>query len=159
MGRGLMSSTSPPIPAAQPPDSTTDLKATAKWLVATTGSIAALLVAGTQLKDVSLVGGPVVIGAMAFALLAIVAVGAILRRAIEVLATPRPTLAWLAALDNADGGAYPKPRLDEPKNPLVQLLVVERRLELLGPKRDAIAQLITDRSALQRVVLSGQKGQ
>ncbi|NIK56830.1 hypothetical protein BJY22_002547 [Kribbella shirazensis] len=149
--------TSPTSPSPEPTDSTAELKSAAKWLVAASGSIAALLVAGVQLKDARLVGGPVAVAALACAGLAIGAVGVILWTAIAVLAAPRHSLARLAELDHEDGGAFPGPRLDEPRTPLIQHIIVERRLELLGPDRDAIDQLATDRSASYRAMFGGQK--
>lgn len=152
-----MMNTSAAAPSPASSDSTAELKSAAKWLVAASGSIAALLVAGMQLKDMRLAGWPVALAATGSALVALGAVGVVLWTAISVLATPRSTLTQLAEQDRADNGMYPLLRDADPKSPLIYHLVIERKLELLGPKRDAIVQLETDRSAAYRFLFGAQK--
>lgn len=138
---------------------TLQLKTTAKWLIGASASTAALLVAGLQLTNLQKLGeADWWIGALALAaaLLGLTAVFRVLHQAASVLATTRPSIGALADKDRGDRGNYPNgPRLQEPVDPLLRELIVLRRSELLGPRRDAIASLPDDLSAAGRSLNMG----
>ena len=141
-----------------------DLRSTAKWLAASAGAVLAVAVAGVQIRDVRDMGAVLAAVALVGAAVAAAAVVAVLLSAGAVLVAEGPSIRKLADLDEEDGGAFPRPRLDEPKSPIMKYLLVERRLELLGPRRDSIKALLVDRSAAydgltvgKTVEIDGQK--
>lgn len=136
--------------------SASELRATAKWLCGAAGGLVAALVAGLQLKDLATLEPNMAAAALVLAGLTVVSAGAVLYLAASVLACKSPSLQTLVAKDRADGGQYPDPRIDEPRTKLMKHLLVERRLELLGPSRDSIESLVVDSSAVHRGLWRGQ---
>ena len=126
---------------------TADLRTTAKWLCASAGAIVAVLVAGLQLGDVAGLEGARLGFAVSGAVAALASVLVVLLAAASVLASEGPPIQALADEDAADGGAYPSVRVEQPTTPLMKYLLVERRLELLGPRTDSISALIVSRIA------------
>jgi hypothetical protein len=78
---------------------------------------------------------------------ALVSSGIVLLFAASVLVSEAPSIQRLADTDKADGGAFPGPRVTEPESPLMKYLLIERRLELLGPRLDSVWGLIAWNSA------------
>jgi hypothetical protein len=129
------------------PSTAGELRATAKWMCAGAGAIATAMIAGLQLKELATLPQSSAILAVAATVLVVGAAGVILLHAASVLAARAPSIQGLANMDQADGGAYPAARIDEPKTDIMKYLLIERRLELLGPTRDSIKALVVDQNA------------
>jgi hypothetical protein len=136
----------------------TELRTTAKWLVAASASIATLVIAGLQLGDLPILRASewwITLLAVLAASAVIVAVGRTLYQAAAVLAASRPAIDELRGLERVDWKNYPAPRLEPPANELIKYLVVDRRQELLGQGRDSIADLAEDLQGVRRIVDKG----
>ena len=147
-----MSSTDEPA-AVGDAAATLQLKTTAKWLIGASASTAALLVAGLQLTNLQKLGEAdwwIGVLALTAALLALASVFRVLYQAASVLGTTRPPIATLADRDRADRGNPNGRRIEQPDDPLLKELIVQRRSELLGPRRDAIGSLTDDLTAASR---------
>lgn len=149
-------------PDIEPPPATTndvshasDVRAAARWLMGASASVVAVLVAGLQLRDFTDIGqvGPgALLLAILAALISLASVAWTLYSAAAVLAAPRRSIDELATLDRADNGNFPKIRLDSPASPLMNHLVVDRRIDLLGRSRQAIWQLTSDRAKVHKAL-------
>ncbi|MEU5397331.1 hypothetical protein [Streptomyces tibetensis] len=144
-------------------EATAQQKSTAKWLVGACAAVAAVLVAGLQLGNLEKLGnadtslGLLALGA---AFLALASAVVLLYLAARVIGTTRPPADDLDLRDRADHGNYPQgPRLDPPTDPLLRELVVSRRTELLGPRRDAIGSLLDDLNQAESALATGAKVQ
>lgn len=139
---------------------TGQLRATARWLVGASASIATVLVAGLQLRSLSAAaeaGWWGIPGALCGVLVALVTAAVLLYQAASVLATPRRTISDLVGLDRNDNPNYPGPRTAAPTNALVNDLVVRRRTELLEPHRDSLEDLTNSHTLTRRALVSGKK--
>lgn len=133
-----------------------ELRATAKWMCAGAGAIATAMIAGLQLKELATLSQSSAMLAVAATVLVVGAAGVILLQAASVLAARAPSIQNLARKDQADRGAYPGPRIDEPQTDIMKYLLVERRLELLGPIRDSIKALVVDQNAAYHGLWRGE---
>lgn len=134
-----------------------EMKAAAKWLVASSGAVVAVLIAGLQLKDIGAVTGWALGIAVLGVVAALVPVVLFLATAALVLVAPRPSLSSFLDQEKAEFGPAPPPGLRDPKDPLLKYLVVTRRLELLGPDRDDITALVEEQSAVHNFQFSGSE--
>jgi hypothetical protein len=150
---------SPPTPAAAgatPDDAAAvDIRAAAKWLIATAGAVLAVLLAGVGLADLRSADGVGLLIAGAGVCVALVATGVLIVKAATVLVARAPSIQEIAERESKDPGAVAGMQLDAPSDPLVAYLL-SRRLELLGPTRDSIAALIVEGAAVERGLRSGQ---
>lgn len=132
---------------------TRELKAAAKWAVGAAASVAAVIVAGvgfhapprlatmSWVQDTALILG---------ALIAFVSVVVVLLTAAHVLTTPRPSFIDLAIQDREE--VLPgQPRWDAPDSPLLQYLLLDHRLDVLG-EREFLHELNRDRICVTRAM-------
>ena len=109
-----------------------DLRATLKWMVASSGAIAAAVVAGLQLRDIQDGPFPRVLWAGASAALALLCVLGLLAYTVNVLTLPRPTANEISNREVRAGVAPTPPiPLETPKDQLVSW-VQSNRTALLG---------------------------
>lgn len=138
--------TSPGPPSAADPSAPSpsaaalvNLRDTVKWMIAASSAVAAVLVAGLQIRDLSgLVGSsPLRLwGAAAAAFVALLLVLFVIVGAVRVLAVPRLSARDLSARETKAGGIPGQVRLEPLRDELVQSLL-EQRTYLLG-KHDSI---------------------
>ena len=130
------------------------LKATARWLVAAGASVGALVVAGTQLKDLAVLDESDAFQALGAAGLALLGAGVLIFAASRVLQTYRPPIASLKVNEprDADGTVI---YTEDPQDKFLKL-VMDRRNELLGPGRDSITSLDIHRNRVYNSLYRGQ---
>jgi hypothetical protein len=138
-----------------------NIRDTVKWMIASASAVAAVLVAGLQVKDLGDLAGssPVRIAiAAGSASVALLLVLFVIAAAVRVLATPRLSVRDLSAREVKIAGASAlEVRVKPVKDKLVQG-VLERRTYLLG-QHESIREFYDDYSATmnaQRQLLQGQ---
>jgi hypothetical protein len=118
-----------------------NLRDTVKWMIAAASAVAAVLVAGLQIKDVNSLAGEStgrLVGALAAALLALLLVLLVIVGAVRVLATPRLSVRDLSAREVKAVGNPLVVRLEPVSDELIQSLR-ERRTYLLGQHQSIFA--------------------
>src|SRR4051794_16380465 len=95
-----------------------EIKGAAKWLVAASGAVVTVLVAGLQLRDIGRLDSCATLLAIACLTLALLAVSLYLATAARVLVAQRPAFADLMAKESTERGSPPDP-LKRPKDPLL----------------------------------------
>lgn len=132
------------------------IRTTAKWLCASAGAVVAVIVTGLlQWSNLEILDGTRLGVAVTAAAVALVSVLVVLLLAAAVLASEGPSIHLLSKMDKADGGGSPI-RVDDPKTPLMKYLLVERRLEMLGPQMDSISALEVARIAAHDGLIHGK---
>jgi hypothetical protein len=123
--------------------SLSDLRASLRWLVASSGAVVAVIVTGLQLRDISAIGGVWRVAASSLA--AAAALGIVLGllvQAARVLTLPRPTATELSNREIEAGAVTSAPRLEPTRDGLVNSILA-RRTYLLGEAK-TVTELYTN---------------
>jgi hypothetical protein len=122
-----------------------NLRDTVKWMIAAASAVAAVLVAGLQLKDLGDIAGssaPRFAGAVAAAAVALLLVLSVIASAVRVLAVPRLSARDLSDRELQGDASALQVRLEPHSDKVVQRLL-ERRTYLLG-RHDSINEFYRD---------------